>query len=204
MLCLLSLKVLLYILSIIIFKENTIVTLLIYLWFYIVSIAITYFSWITVLVNCLNCYNCFYITSIIVLMSEYINCIVYLFLKPTMFYVPIYVLINASSVILIKYYYTKLKDSYEPIVVTTPREITTRVIRVGANHRSSGSNSVCSICLDGFRRRQRICILPCGHTFHNKCIKRWIKRENKCPECIQYIETAKLLKTGGLLEIQKV
>jgi hypothetical protein len=205
MLLALALKVLLYVLSLIFFLDKKIGVLIFYLCFYIISITVTYFSWITVFFNC-YIYVYAYIISIIILLSEHVSSTLYLFLYPNMFYVPIYVSINALSLILIKYYYIELRDfsTYTDTSITSAHEITTRVIRIGDNHRSSYSNSVCSICLDGYRRRERIAILLCGHTFHNRCIKRWIKRENKCPECKQCIETAKLLKTGGLLEIQNV
>ena len=41
----------------------------------------------------------------------------------------------------------------------------------------------CIICMDEFKRRERVKLLPCGHIFHNNCIKEWLLKENTCPFC---------------------
>lgn len=44
-------------------------------------------------------------------------------------------------------------------------------------------NEDCSICLDkfnvGFYKR----ILECGHSFHKKCVDKWLKTHTTCPIC---------------------
>jgi hypothetical protein len=43
---------------------------------------------------------------------------------------------------------------------------------------------VCSICLDEHKIHDKIRILPCHHTFHSKCVERWlIERSAVCPLC---------------------
>jgi hypothetical protein len=32
-------------------------------------------------------------------------------------------------------------------------------------------------------------MLPCKHTFHNRCIQKWMKRHNSCPICRESIFT---------------
>ena len=39
-------------------------------------------------------------------------------------------------------------------------------------------NIECSICLEFINSPHQ---LPCGHIFHEKCIKKW--KKNKCPLC---------------------
>ena len=41
----------------------------------------------------------------------------------------------------------------------------------------------CSICLDNFKRGIKGCKLPCGHLFHEECIKDWLKVDHICPVC---------------------
>ena len=39
----------------------------------------------------------------------------------------------------------------------------------------------CSICLSDMNKGQVVRELPCKHTFHKKCIDKWLKQSNKCP-----------------------
>lgn len=49
----------------------------------------------------------------------------------------------------------------------------------------------CPICDIEFKvnERKRICTIPCGHVFHEKCLKRWFHvqmqemRRSNCPKC---------------------
>jgi hypothetical protein len=44
--------------------------------------------------------------------------------------------------------------------------------------------SQCPICLDIFKKNECYRVLSCNHTFHKKCIDRWIKKDkNECPMC---------------------
>lgn len=40
----------------------------------------------------------------------------------------------------------------------------------------------CVVCLDTIDDANRH-FLPCTHCFHDKCIKRWIKKKRVCPTC---------------------
>lgn len=43
-------------------------------------------------------------------------------------------------------------------------------------------NNSCPICLNMVEEHMK-CITQCGHTFHNKCIFRWLRNHNNCPTC---------------------
>ena len=50
------------------------------------------------------------------------------------------------------------------------------------------NDSICIICLETFRLREKYILLPCIHYYHEKCIKRWFERSNKCPICHYNVE----------------
>lgn len=43
----------------------------------------------------------------------------------------------------------------------------------------------CCICLEGYHVGDRVGVLPCKHTFHEGCIKRWLANDSRksCPLC---------------------
>ena len=41
----------------------------------------------------------------------------------------------------------------------------------------------CIICMEEFKRREKVKALPCGHIFHHNCIKEWLLKEKTCPFC---------------------
>ena len=41
----------------------------------------------------------------------------------------------------------------------------------------------CSICLNEFQAGDMVRKLVCRHYFHHDCIKMWIVRQTKCPNC---------------------
>lgn len=43
--------------------------------------------------------------------------------------------------------------------------------------------AVCSICYEDFKYHEKVCELPCGHVFHDTCIREWFKRDPSCPMC---------------------
>ena len=44
-------------------------------------------------------------------------------------------------------------------------------------------DSCCSICMDIFTKTDVAKKLPCGDVFHANCIDKWLKQENRCPNC---------------------
>lgn len=42
----------------------------------------------------------------------------------------------------------------------------------------------CVICTENFTLDSEISASPCGHTFHDECLGRWIRQGSKtCPQC---------------------
>ena len=46
----------------------------------------------------------------------------------------------------------------------------------------------CSICLEQYKKKDKIVNLSCNHNFHTECINGWISKNNKtCPNCRENI-----------------
>ncbi|XP_063963456.1 RING finger protein 215-like isoform X2 [Lytechinus pictus] len=48
---------------------------------------------------------------------------------------------------------------------------------------SADSSESCAVCLEEFFKGQTIRMLPCHHTFHNRCVDSWLIRKRTCPLC---------------------
>ena len=58
---------------------------------------------------------------------------------------------------------------------------------------------ICAICLQYAKVATETDTLPCGHTFHGKCIGEWLKRSSTCPLCrARSIMTPFMRKAAGL------
>ena len=42
----------------------------------------------------------------------------------------------------------------------------------------------CPICLESLGNDTLLHSLPCFHTFHEACIRRWFERKQECPMCM--------------------
>ena len=42
---------------------------------------------------------------------------------------------------------------------------------------------ICVICQDEYAAEELVGALRCGHQYHMKCIKKWLRRITKCPIC---------------------
>lgn len=49
------------------------------------------------------------------------------------------------------------------------------------------NNRECSICLEEYNQDDKVASLTCGHNYHWKCIKLWLKENNTCPICRENI-----------------
>ncbi|CAI2375460.1 unnamed protein product [Moneuplotes crassus] len=41
----------------------------------------------------------------------------------------------------------------------------------------------CVICLDSIEGQVSICLVDCGHRYHQECINKWIEKDDNCPIC---------------------
>ena len=54
------------------------------------------------------------------------------------------------------------------------------------------SDDCCCICLDNFKKDDKIIKLPCSHQYHSSCIKKWFQdSSNKCCICKKEVVKAK-------------
>ena len=49
----------------------------------------------------------------------------------------------------------------------------------------SGECEPCPICLDALEEGQTVLDIPCGHLFHEHCLRTWMNRASACPLCRQ-------------------
>lgn len=64
-----------------------------------------------------------------------------------------------------------------------------------------GSIENCTVCFDP--KKYPLIILQCTHTFHQKCLLDWTKKNINCPLCRQNIVTYTIQKTEKSKPIQK-
>jgi len=43
--------------------------------------------------------------------------------------------------------------------------------------------SECIICLENYKKDDKISILSCDHYYHTKCLNEWLKKKEECPLC---------------------
>lgn len=43
-------------------------------------------------------------------------------------------------------------------------------------------NDICSICLEDLKNGKCV-VLSCEHIYHKDCIKKWLKKNETCPNC---------------------
>ena len=62
---------------------------------------------------------------------------------------------------------------------------------------------MCAICLEayGVRSAPEAAVMPCSHTFHRRCICRWLGQleegEYRCPLCRAPLDAAAAASGGG-------
>lgn len=75
----------------------------------------------------------------------------------------------------------------KPTAATASQIAALPVLRFEA-HSCAEPGATCSICLceyvDGTLMRR----LPCGHSFHRRCVDKWLQRSKRCPLCVHAVD----------------
>ena len=50
----------------------------------------------------------------------------------------------------------------------------------------------CTICSDILNSNSQVSSTYCGHMFHKKCIEKWLREKNECPQCRAFCEMTKI------------
>ncbi|XDV54750.1 hypothetical protein PO909_022973 [Leuciscus waleckii] len=61
----------------------------------------------------------------------------------------------------------------------------------------------CAVCLEDFRTKDELGVLPCQHSFHKRCLVKWLEVRCSCPMCNDNPISAALGRThspGNLLD----
>ncbi|KAL1281884.1 hypothetical protein QQF64_000687 [Cirrhinus molitorella] len=57
------------------------------------------------------------------------------------------------------------------------------VVLKGAGKKLSLLGQPCAVCLEEFKTRDELGVCPCSHTFHKKCLLKWLEIRSVCPMC---------------------
>ncbi|XP_042158490.1 RING finger protein 122-like isoform X4 [Oncorhynchus tshawytscha] len=48
-------------------------------------------------------------------------------------------------------------------------------------------HGTCAVCLEDFRVKDELGVLPCQHAFHQRCLVKWLEVRCVCPMCNRHI-----------------
>ncbi|XP_074784662.1 RING finger protein 122 isoform X1 [Athene noctua] len=57
------------------------------------------------------------------------------------------------------------------------------VVLKGDARRLNVHGQTCAVCLEDFRVKEELGVLPCQHAFHRKCLVKWLEVRCVCPMC---------------------
>ncbi|XP_059726532.1 RING finger protein 122 [Haemorhous mexicanus] len=57
------------------------------------------------------------------------------------------------------------------------------VVLKGDARRLNVHGQTCAVCLEDFRLKEELGVLPCQHAFHRKCLLEWLEVRCVCPMC---------------------
>mmetsp|Transcript_90543 Transcript_90543/g.161281 ORF Transcript_90543/g.161281 Transcript_90543/m.161281 type:complete len:377 (-) Transcript_90543:95-1225(-) len=56
-------------------------------------------------------------------------------------------------------------------------------VKVSAYDIAANESPECSVCLGDLVIGEKALRIPCGHLYHEECVKDWLKKSNECPVC---------------------
>lgn len=57
------------------------------------------------------------------------------------------------------------------------------VVLKGDAKKSQLYGQTCAVCLEDFKGKDELGVLPCQHAFHRKCLVKWLEVRCVCPMC---------------------
>lgn len=73
------------------------------------------------------------------------------------------------------------ENRHHPTAASTLRTLPR--VKVTAHDLAANEGTECSICLEELLKGETALRIPCGHLFHEECVKDWLKKSNECPVC---------------------
>uniref|UniRef100_A0A3B3RBG6 Si:dkey-51a16.9 n=1 Tax=Paramormyrops kingsleyae TaxID=1676925 RepID=A0A3B3RBG6_9TELE len=61
---------------------------------------------------------------------------------------------------------------------------------------------MCAVCLEEFRMRDQLALCPCSHTFHTKCLLKWLEIRSLCPMCNKPVYKVPLTGPQDIINFQ--
>ncbi|KAI3871949.1 hypothetical protein MKW92_027256 [Papaver armeniacum] len=69
-----------------------------------------------------------------------------------------------------------------------PKEFISRHLKTRVHHTTSADSmeeetEICTVCQDGYGKKDKVATLDCKHEYHEECITQWLLQKNVCPVC---------------------
>ncbi|XP_064353777.1 RING finger protein 122 isoform X1 [Dromaius novaehollandiae] len=71
------------------------------------------------------------------------------------------------------------------------------VVLKGDARKLNVHGQTCAVCLEDFRAREELGVLPCQHAFHRRCLVKWLEVRCVCPMCNKPMAGGAEPRAGG-------
>ncbi|KAI3838687.1 hypothetical protein MKX03_013377 [Papaver bracteatum] len=78
---------------------------------------------------------------------------------------------------------TELQERAGKVQRGVPKETISRELKTRVNTSSEEETEICTVCQDGYEKKDKIATLDCKHEYHQDCITQWLLQKNVCPVC---------------------
>jgi len=68
-----------------------------------------------------------------------------------------------------------------------PEESVNKLKEISFNEETCKAKD-CSVCQEDYKNGENLLVMPCEHTFHKDCVKKWLSMHNSCPVCRKPLE----------------